>query len=166
MGRIMAAVATLALAGGCASAPGDYPSLALRENERVTGAFEAPRAIAFVPSAPTPATLESLGALTTTATSAHEAFLASAREATPIVERASGSPVGSENWAVAQVAIAGLESRRGVAMVALADLDRLYVDAVTQGGETLQIEGARQVVEAQVHAQDTRIAGLLAQVAR
>jgi len=147
---------------GCASAPGDYPSLALRQNERVTGALEAPRAAPFVPVPATPATLESLAQLTASASLAHEAFLGAARTAAPVVARAGSSAVGSENWALAQVAIADLEARRSVAMVALADIDRLYVEAVTQGGDPSQIEPALKQVEAQVAEQDAKIASLLA----
>ncbi len=154
-------LAVVLLASGCASAQGDYPSLAVRENERVTGSLDAPTAPPFVPAPATPATLESLGELTATASMAHQAFLAEANAVTPVVSRASGSAVGSDAWAQAQVAIAGLESRRSVAMIALADIDRLYVDAVTNGSEAGQIADSRAIVSNQIGEQDAQIAALL-----
>ncbi len=158
-------LAAILLTGGCASSQGDYPSLALRDNERVSGTFAAPAPSPFVPAPASPATLESLDELTAAATVAHEAFLAAVGTARPAVKRASGSAVGSDAWAEAQVAVAGLESRRSLATIALADIDRLYVDAVTQGGETAQIEDSRRVVTAQVSEQDAQIAALLARLA-
>lgn len=149
----------------CASAPDSYPSLALRENERVTGTMEPPAPSPFVPAPAEPATIASVADLAETAAAAHRAFLAEADSAAPVVARASGAPTGSDSWAQAQVAVAGLESRRGVTMVALADLDRLYVDAVTGGRETTQIETVLRSVEQQAAAEDARIGAMLESLA-
>jgi hypothetical protein len=77
------------------------------------------------------------------------------------VNAARGDAVGSEDWALAQVALAGLESARSRAMIALADLDRLYVDAATEGGELTRIAATRDQVIAQVEQQNATISGLL-----
>jgi hypothetical protein len=47
-------------------------------------------------------------------------------------------------------------------MIALADLDRLYVDAAVNGEATDRIAAARDTVAAQVEQEDATIAGLAA----
>jgi hypothetical protein len=58
------------------------------------------------------------------------------------------------------VALAGLESARSQAMIALADLDRLMVDAALQGGELERIVAVRDTVTRQVEEQNATIEGL------
>jgi hypothetical protein len=62
---------------------------------------------------------------------------------------------------VAQVAIAGLESTRSKAMIALADLDRLYVEASVEGGELTRIAATRDAAIAQVNEENATISALL-----
>ena len=50
----------------------------------------------------------------------------------------------------------------GPAMTALADLDRLYVDAAVEGAALDRIGAARDAVAAQVEQQDETISGLSA----
>ena len=144
----------------CASASSEYPSLAIRDAERASGTFEPVAAEPYVPP-PTPAAvLGRLDELAAVARSAHQAFLAEVPAARSAVSAASGDAVGTEDWARAEVALAGLESKRSRAMIALADLDRLYVDAAV-GGEALDRIGAvRDSVAAQVDQQNATIDGL------
>jgi len=58
------------------------------------------------------------------------------------------------------VALAGLESSRSKAMIALADLDRLMVDAAIEGGELERIVEVRDTVTAQVEEQNETIEAL------
>ncbi len=53
-----------------------------------------------------------------------------------------------------------LQGTRGPATAALADLDRLYADATTAGGEVGQIGEARDSVAAQVAEQNRTIDSL------
>lgn len=153
---------SLALAlSACASAAGEYPSLAIRDSERVTGSLETPEAPLFTPTPAAPATLEQLGELADTAREAHQRFLAAADDARGTVRSAAGSSIGSENWSRAQVAVAGLESRRSNAMIALADADRIFVEAATNGGEIAEAEAARAEIAALVEEENRVIAGLL-----
>lgn len=159
LARALASATLLSLAA-CASAPGGYPSLAIRDAERVTGTIAAPEP--YVPP-PTPApVLDRLTQLTGEAASAHAAFLSKAPSARSTVTAARGASAGSENWAQAQVALAGLEAARSQAMVALADLDRLYVDAAVEATELEPIAEAREDVIEMVAAEDAVIAELAA----
>jgi hypothetical protein len=157
--RSFAPLALAALAA-CSTAPGDYPSLAIRDAERITGTIPAPEP--YVPP-PTPApVLDRLAQLTGEAASAHRGFLDQAPGVRSTVSAARGAGVGSESWAQAQVALAGLEGARSRAMIALADLDRLYVDAAVEAMETERIAAAREEVIGMVEAEDAVIAELAA----
>jgi hypothetical protein len=152
--------APLALAGlaACSTPSGEYPSLAIRDAERVSGTIPAPDP--YVPP-PTPApVLDRLARLTGDAASAHAAFQNQAPAARRTISAARGAGAGSESWAQAQVALAGLEAARSQAMVALADLDRIYVDAAVEATELERIAAARQRVMGMVEAENALIAEL------
>ncbi len=155
------ALLLLPLLAACATPAEDYPSLALRDAERVSGSFEPAPPAPYVPP-PTPAAVvDRLGQLERDAAAAHQAFQAAAPAARSAVAAAGGAELGSEAWARASVEVAGLESARSKAMIALADLDRLMVDAGTTGGELTRIVAVRDTVIAQVEAEDATIEGLL-----
>ena len=159
LARALASATLLSLAA-CASAPGEYPSLAIRDAERVTGTIATPEPY-VPPPAPAPV-LDRLAQLTGEAASTHSAFLSEAPRARRTVSAARGASAGSENWAQAQVALAGLEAARSQAMVALADLDRLYVDAAVEATELDRIAAVRKEVIGIVEAEDAVIAELAA----
>ena len=161
-GRPCLLLALGASLGGCAAAPDAYPSLSLREAERAAGTMQPAEPAPYVPPAQPAATLDRLGQLTAEAASAHQAFLAEAPRARSAVAAARGSGPGAESWALAQVAVAGLESSRSRAMIALADLDRIYVDAALEGSELTAIGAARDRVAAQVDEQNATIDAMLA----
>jgi hypothetical protein len=81
---------------------------------------------------------------------------AAARERTErLVAAGAGSTPGSETWAVASVALAGLESSRSDAMIALADLDALHTEArVNNTGGAGAIATARDEVASLIGEQD------------
>lgn len=146
-------VALASSLAACASASEDYPSLAIRDAERVTGTMTPVAPPVIRPAAPA-AVLDRVAQLETEAASANQAFAAATPGARRVVGAAGGQDIGSENWSVAQVALAGLEAERSKAMTALADLDRLYVDAGVEGTEIDRIAAARGNVAAQVEQQD------------
>jgi len=159
--RFNRSLSLLPLLAACATPAGKYPSLDLREAERVSGALEPAEPAPYVPP-PTPAAvLGRLEQLTADAASAHHAFLAEAPQVRSKVAAASGADAGSESWAQAQVALAGLEAARSKAMIALADLDRLYVDAALDAAALDRIGPARDRVAAQVAEQNGTIDTLL-----
>jgi len=159
--RFNLALPFLPLLAACATPAEEYPSLAPREAERMTGTF-APAPPAPYVAPPTPAAVvDRLDRLAAEAASAHRAFLAEAPAARGAVAAAGGSEVGSDGWARASVALAALEGSRSRAMIALADLDRLMVDAAVTGGELERIVAVRDTVIAQVDEQNAAIEALL-----
>ncbi|MEO5705562.1 MAG: hypothetical protein ABIT10_03655 [Alteraurantiacibacter sp.] len=156
--------AALSLAG-CATPSTQFPSLAIRDSERVSGTLAAPATPVAPPAPVAPATLAQLDRLLATMRASHAAFTAATPAAQRAVANARGAAVGSDSWSAAQVAVAGLESSRSEGMIALGDLDRLFVDAAVAGGEFAQVETARleaDRLEAEETAEIERLLGALA----
>ncbi len=164
---LVALPATLLL-GACTSSGGGsaaFPSLDIRESERVSGTLAPPPIPAFTPAPATPATLADLDSLATRARAAHQRFVLATGDASAVVRSAAGDGVGSEDWARAQVAVANLESIRSDAMIALADVDRIHVQAHISGGDIARSEAVRAEVSALVAEEDRVIGGLLGSLA-
>ncbi len=141
---------------GCASAGDKYPSLAIRDAERVTGTFETDTAIAPV-AVPVPASadlVQRLARLRADATKAHDDFMQAAPRATSLVNAARGAAVASDSWASAQVALADLDSMRSLAAVPLGDLDLLHSDAAVSFESSGAITDTRAEVIALVSELD------------
>jgi hypothetical protein len=116
------------LLGACA-ASGDYPSLAIRDVERVAGsASPATGSAEVIPTLPPPSAdlTTRLAGLVDTARQAHARFEAKRAPAERAVA-AAGAP-RSDGWTAGQVALSDLQTARSGALVALAELDQLYVD--------------------------------------
>ena len=149
------------LLAACATPADEYPSLAIRDAERVTGTLEPAAPEPYVPPPTPPAVIGRLDQLAADAASAHRAFLAEVSGARSAVSAARGAQLGSERWARASVAVAELEGARSRAMIALADLDRLMVEAAVEGGALERIVAVRNTVIAQVDEQNATIEYLL-----
>ncbi|OYW44182.1 MAG: hypothetical protein B7Z08_10695 [Sphingomonadales bacterium 32-68-7] len=148
------------LLGACqTAAPGDYPSLAVRDAERITGTLAPPPP--YRPPPALPAVIGDLARLGAEVAGAQDAFAVAAPAARNAVEAARGSAAGSESWARAHIAVASLESARSRALVALADLDRLYATAATEGTELTPIASARESAALTVDDQTATITALL-----
>ncbi|GGC24796.1 hypothetical protein GCM10011371_10510 [Novosphingobium marinum] len=168
MNRIVALPATIAgalLLSACASTAGEYPSLARRDIERVSGtAMPVEPAVPQVPPLPPSAATEArLAELLAQAREANQRFLAVRPQAQNAVAGAGG--VASESWIDANVALSRLEAARSRAMVALAELDQLYAaerlenfNAVSPTAEA--IAAARDTVDSWVQAQTDTIGSL------
>lgn len=152
----LALTVTALLLAGCAS-PGRYPSLAIRDAERAAGTMQPADPEPSVPPATPAETLDRIAALVAEGQAAHQAFLASAEKARGPARAAAGAAEGSERWAVAQVTLADLHANRSQTMIALAELDLLYVDAELAGGELERIAGARDQIAALVAIEDQTI---------
>lgn len=162
---MLASVVVPLLLSACSTSDG-YPSLARRSFETVVPASPAPSVPqqTLAPDANLSTRIESLRSQARAGASAFDAYYG---EAASRVRAGASAPVGSENWAVAEVAIARLEQERSPAMVALAGLDSLYADrmnAVARGEADSAaldaIEAARQSILAAVESQNSRIAVL------
>lgn len=162
---LLLAASALSLAG-CANDIAEYPSLARRQAERVSGAA-LPAAASTQPGpAPSAAVLSRLDSLVSTARAADERFSAREAQARALVGSATGAALGSESWAVASVALSQLESARSDAMVALAELDELYAAARIDAADARAIAAARDTVIALVARQDHVVGELGERLAR
>lgn len=143
-------LATLLAAGillqACA-ASGDYPSLAVRDVERVEGsgtpAAGTASAIPALPPASADLTTR-LAGLVDVARQAHGRF--EARQAATQRAVAGAGTVLSDSWAAGQVALSDLQTARSGALTALAELDQLYVDERAAHPE--QVSPAAQAIGA------------------
>ena len=161
---LFVAAAPLAL-GACATPSGEYPSLAQREIERGGLVMTPPQTTPAPLPAPTEPALAEVRELIETVRTAHSAFLASESAVRSRIDAARGAGSGSEAWALAQVALAGLSTQRSRAMVALADLDRLFIAASTSGESTEAIAPVRSEAETMVASEDAVLADLSARLA-
>lgn len=160
---------TSLLLAGCAAST-DYPSLTVRDVERVQGSgTPAAGDVDVLPTLP-PATADlttRLTGLVDAARKAHDRF--TSRQ--PAAERAVGAAgaARSDGWTAAEVALSDLQTSRSGALTALAELDRLYVDERIAHPEQVSptataIGAARDQVEAWVSAETaviTRLDGRL-----
>ena len=123
---VMAALILSACAGG-PGAGGPAPSLAKRA---VEGRFNvAPPTVEVTPPGPLPTDLAGrLARWEADSIAAQQAFASERGAAASAVAAASGAPVASERWVVAQQAISRLVAARAPLTEALADIDRLYLE--------------------------------------
>jgi hypothetical protein len=147
MSRRLSVLPLIAALAACASAQSQYPSLAIRPAERATGTLP-PVSAEPVLTPLAPATLDKVSQLAADGKTDHQAFLAQVASARAAISGGRGAAVGSEAWALAEAALADVRAARSKTMVPLADLDRLFVDAGTQGEATDRIAAARDEVTA------------------
>ena len=159
--RRFLALPLIAMLAACASAQSAYPSLAIRPAERASGTRQPPPAEPVL-TPPEPATLDRLSRLAADARADHQAFVEQVAGARPIIAGARGAAVGDDAWARAEAALADVRAARSQTMVPLADLDRLFVDAGTQGESTARIGAARNEVEGFLTSEDRTVAELSA----
>ena len=165
----IAALALASLVSGCTTAPSDrFPSLEIRDVERAEGTFEpvaGPTLDVPTVEVEVDGTLEArLASLLEQASAAHAQFTRSLPNAETRVRAASGSAVGSDSWAAAQVALADLDSARSTAAIALGDLDILFAAASVQADDVSAITSTRDQVIALVSQEDAALERLRAQV--
>jgi hypothetical protein len=113
--------------GACASAGGNYPSLAIRDAERPSGSG-MPVEPAPQPPAPPLATgtAQRIAQALEQARKAHASFVAGTANAARAVGAAHGAGAPADSWILAQVALADLQALRTKAVIAQADLDLIY----------------------------------------
>ncbi len=160
--RTIAATLSLAALAGCASTGDRYPSLSIRDAERVEGEFTVARpAPVVIPPPPLPAdTAGRLTQLRAQANSAHQKFLAAVPGARRAVTAARGAGVTDDRWAGAQVALADLDSARSEAAIALGDLDLMFADAAIEQAQRDEIVQTRAEVTALLAEEDRLLAEL------
>ena len=96
--RVCLLTALASSLGACATASEEYPSLAIRDVERLA-AMPPAEPVAYVPPAPAPTVLARLDQIAGEAASAHRAFLAETPQARSTVAAARGAEPGADSWA-------------------------------------------------------------------
>ncbi|HSG33068.1 MAG TPA: hypothetical protein VLA37_00930, partial [Sphingomonadaceae bacterium] len=92
------------LLAGCAKDAGLYPSLSIRDEERVSGVFDPVIPEPYDPPEPSVETLANIAKFRADAAEAHRRLLAAAERAREPVAAARGAEIGSEAWSVASLA--------------------------------------------------------------
>jgi hypothetical protein len=156
--RCLALPALTSLAA-CASPQGAYPSLAIRPAERAAGTMQPPPAEPVL-TAPPATTLDRVAQLAADARADHHAFQRIVESARGTIAGARGADIGEEAWSRGVAALADVRAARAKTMVPLADLDRLFVDAGTQGEKTDRIAAARGEAAGLVDSEDRAVAEL------
>lgn len=163
---LVASLVVSACLGGCAASADRYPSLAIRDIERVSGTFDVDPASAEPPPALPASELDTIPGLVATAQSAHQRFIAAAPSARRQVAAAIGANVNDNSWASAQVALADLESLRSQAAIPLGDLDRLNAEAAITFADSQAVDQARAEVLTMIEEEDQVLAELRGRLTR
>ena len=155
----IAAILTLS---ACAGSPDRYPSLAIRDVERIYGSAQpveppAPPA----PAQPSAELAQRLAQLQSEAANAHQAFLSALPRTRSLVNAARGSAVASDPWIAAQTGVSSLEANRNRVMLAMADLDKLLLQAEIEGGAREAIARTQEAVNGMVQEEDSVLQQLL-----
>jgi hypothetical protein len=140
----------------CAGGSDRYPSLNIRDFERVQGQFAvaAPAREVLLPS---PAPVEQVSQLQEAVDQAqqrHSEFVMTAESVRGLIAAAGGTGPDNNGWSLAQSAYADLDSRRGATAILLSELDQMYTSATLSFTEREQIDQARNRVSALVAAED------------
>ena len=154
------------LLSGCGSTKG-YPSLERRAVETAVTAPAPPRAPKPVTDSESvsPALIADLDRWTHDAQVAHRAFTAKLPNTERLMAAVGDAALGSEAWSSAAIALGDLESARSKTMLALAELDQIYIadrlaHAVDGLGNGALIGAAHDAVEAMVGQEDAKVAEL------
>lgn len=150
--------ATLALAA-CAGNADRYPSLAVRPAERVGGTFAVTNPVPDPAPLDQPA-LSRIDRFLSSARATHARFVDRAGTARSQVAAGRGTSPDDNRWALAQVALADLESIRSENAVVLGDIDLMFVDATLSNTEREQVASAREAILALIAQEDRVLAEL------
>ena len=163
--RLTLATAIASLLAACSSQGTVYPSLSVGDRGAMSGTMQpAPPAEPQQPEPIRPVADQSISELLDSALAAHRNFMMAAEGARAPIGAARGAERTSDAWATAQVALAGLEAARSQTMIALADLDRRYVNAELDSGSSQDLAATRQEVEELAESQTRMINSLAAEL--
>jgi hypothetical protein len=130
----LAAIASLTL-GGCASATGDFPSLAKRPYEKANPVEE----VAVVETLTTTLSADlqkQVDALVSRSSVAHAAFENALPSMRSTIQSAGNPATGSESWANAHTALSRTDSLRADGVAALGEMDRLVARERENGADS------------------------------
>ena len=159
-------VSAALILSACAQDVNEYPSLAKRPAERVTAIYGAPEPTATPEPLPQPdaSVLGQVDSLLAQANRGDARFRRGEPAARRLVGQAGRARIGTEPWSLATMAVSELEAARGETMVPLAELDRMFAEAMTKGQDVTAIANARDRVIAIVGRQDDVLGDLRRQL--
>lgn len=152
------------LAAGCSSSSDQFPSLAVREAERLTGQFTPAQPGEPAPTYSVPSS--QIDAALATARAAHQRFIAARPGAQASARGARGSAVGTSPHSLALIDLADLSTYHSETSIALAALDRLEAQAATLFAPTDAVKAAQAEVAALIGTQDETLESLDRELAR
>ena len=157
-------VATLCalLLAGCAGASDAYPSLAIRDAERVSGKFTPVEPDS--PPTPPVASDQDIGSIALRARETHTQFMSEEQSARSTVRAARGQSMESSARSRAEVSLASLISLRGQTALAMAELDALQAEAAATFAPTDGIAVAQTQVASFLSEQNEVIDSLLSEL--
>lgn len=153
----------IALLGGCtATNTGNYPSLERRPIESRANAVASAPTPAAIPAVVSATLTEALAALSADADRGDTAFRAALADSRGLILAGRGASVGSESWALGERALSRVVVARGPTTLALAELDKLAIDADNRDDLTAlaAIAGVQGRVLAMSEAQAAALAAL------
>lgn len=153
----LAVLVSLSLTG-CASADARYPSLAVRDAERVQGTLEP--ASSEEPSVIGISNLDALTAPHDRAREAHARFTAMESEVRNLIAASSGLGPEDDRRARALAGFAQLTTLRAQTALALSDLDLLEVKAATGFKRTREIRDFQSSIIEMIEQQDAALDSL------
>lgn len=140
---------------GCAGADGRYPSLAVRDAERVQGTLtptnDEPEISSQAPQ------IEAIEAIIGQAQSAHASFSAQKGEVSALVMSARGFSIEDDRHARALTGLAQLTSLRGQTALALSQLDLMEAKAATGFKRTQDIRALQNAILRMIAEQDATL---------
>ena len=149
---------------GCAADTDRYPSLAIRDFERVQGTFEVADQEEFDPPAPASANkLAEAVDLLSRAKLEHQSFVAFLPEVEQLLVAANGLGPEDNAWAEGQMAFAQLNTTRSRLAIILSDLDLMFADTSLSYQELDEIEAARESVRVLVAEEDEILTALISE---
>lgn len=149
------------LLAACASGGGNYPSLAIRDNERMTGSASAPQPARLTERVALSTDIATrIGQLEELGRANHAEFAELAVRASRLVTAARGTAITTKANASAQIALAELQSAHEATLSVLAELDVLLAEATLAGAQLTAIESARGEIAALSDDEQVRIGSL------
>ncbi len=156
---LLLAISVSALSA-CAADTANYPTLARRDAERIGPSPASSTEATPLPPMPSPEELGRANSTLEAARAAHQIFLAHKPRTEQLVAAARGAPIASENWSVATIALASLESSRSDVMLALGYVDDEYARYRVSGSDNQEISRIREQLIGWVGEEDGVLANL------
>ncbi|MEM6909861.1 MAG: hypothetical protein AAF494_14410 [Pseudomonadota bacterium] len=139
----------------CAGDSERYPSLAVRDVERLNGEFSTSAPASMPAELPEPISqTRSVDALMASAEISHAKFMAAVPNARAMLNRAQSSAGNQQPNPDTLVALSKLAALRGETAIALSELDLLAADTAMRFETASQVEAARMQVLTFVSEQD------------